>query len=519
MDGKYISAHGAEYPQTEEIREVSRWIEYPQMFDEITTYNELFPLPTILENTHVRYVFVEAPIMSATEQYQLMIASGEYPDVIPVAAYSGGASQAYVDEVIVPITPYLEESAPDYWYYLMQEPEENRRPLMNDGEWLGMFNYTINRQTEGGNLYRADWLRNLGIDPEQMSTLDGFTDTLYAIYDEYHPSRTYYMEPSATISGANIIFDTAIPNLQAGSGVAQYVVDGELRSGLVSDGYREYVEYFIQLYKDGLFGAEFYNPVSSRNEVFVGCANGEIFYYTNNASGMDDPLMFINEDNQDCEWRGASNIYRDESHENLWGSEVAAIGAGGGNQPALYFTENCEDIPFVLTFFNYFFTQPGYMISNYGVEGLSYNLDENGVPVFTEKVTDNDQLPANAMREMYAMIYVPHINNMSALNGTFNDRMLEALTLWTEQANEAQDIGRNYPTGAALTVDENSQIVNASTDVGTFAQEQLLKFMTASEELTDESWDAYVAGCYAHGLQDVLDVYQGAYDDWAAGNR
>ena len=518
-NGKFISPHGVEYPASDEVRTVTRWMEFAQQYDEITTYNELFSLPTILENTNIQYEFVEAPIMSASEQYQLMIAAESYPDVIPVGYYTGGANQAYTDEVIVAITDIVETAAPDYWSYISQESEEHLRASMNDGEWLGMYNYIINRITEAGNQYRADWLEKLGIDPSEMETLDGFVDVLYAVYNEYHPARTYYMEESGTWFDGQIIWDTPMANISRGGGVNQYVIDGNILSGFISDGYREYLEFFYDLYKDGIFGMEFYNGVSSRNEVFEGCANGDIFFYNNNASGMDDPLMFVNEDNQDCEWKGTGYIYKDETHTNLWGSEPNNMESASGNQPTLYITSNCADPSLVLYFINYFFTQPGYMIANYGVEGLSYNLDENGVPIYTEKVTANSDLPTTAMRELYGMMYIPFLNNMSALNGTYSDKMLQALQLWTEQVAAAEDTGRNYPSGAALTTDETSSIVNIQTDIATYAQEQILKFMTGAAELNDANWDAYVNQCYALGLQTALDVYQNAYNQWAAGER
>ena len=55
--------------------------------------------------------------------------------------------------------------------------------------------------------------------------------------------------------------------------------------------------------------------------------------------------------------------------------------------------------------------------------------------------------------------------------------------------------------------------------MGVYCQEKILKFMTGAEEINDANWQAYVDGCYSYGLQNILDVYQNAYDQFLAGER
>ena len=50
-----------------------------------------------------------------TEQYNLMIAAGNYCDILPTAMYTGGAAQAYADEAIIDLTADVPEYAPDFY--------------------------------------------------------------------------------------------------------------------------------------------------------------------------------------------------------------------------------------------------------------------------------------------------------------------------------------------------------------------------------------------------------------------
>lgn len=43
--------------------------------------------------------------------------------------------------------------------------------------------------------------------------------------------------------------------------------------------------------------------------------------------------------------------------------------------------------------------------------------------------------------------------------------------------------------------------------------------MVGDLPLNDETWQAYVDQLYAYGLQDAIDVYQTAYDEYVTGAR
>lgn len=53
----------------------------------------------------------------------------------------------------------------------------------------------------------------------------------------------------------------------------------------------------------------------------------------------------------------------------------------------------------------------------------------------------------------------------------------------------------------------------------TYASEQLLKFLTGAEPVTDQRWGAYVDTIASMGISDCTAVYQNAYDEYLAGNR
>ena len=57
------------------------------------------------------------------------------------------------------------------------------------------------------------------------------------------------------------------------------------------------------------------------------------------------------------------------------------------------------------------------------------------------------------------------------------------------------------------------------TAVISVAEENILKFMTGAQEISDANWDSYVAEVEGSGLQECLDVQQSAYEGYLRGER
>lgn len=80
--------------------------------------------------------------MSGDTQFNLIIASGDYPDVIGAVEkyYVGGLIKAREDDVIIPLDDYIGDNMPEYWN-LVQEDEALRRAVtVDDGApiWPGI---------------------------------------------------------------------------------------------------------------------------------------------------------------------------------------------------------------------------------------------------------------------------------------------------------------------------------------------------------------------------------------------
>ena len=120
------------------------------------------------KQTGVKVDYLHPASGQASEAFSLMLASREFPDIIEYnwSSVSGGPSGAINDEVIVDLTPYLEEYAPNLTAFLKENPEIDKAIKTADGKYycFPLIKSDKSLLMTAGPIVRADWLNDLGID-------------------------------------------------------------------------------------------------------------------------------------------------------------------------------------------------------------------------------------------------------------------------------------------------------------------------------------------------------------------
>lgn len=84
--------------------------------------------------TNVRWDATLVSFFSSTEQFQLMVASQDYTDVVcralDTGGYTGGADQAIEEDFLIDVTELIDENMPNLLGWFDTYPElKNRSPL------------------------------------------------------------------------------------------------------------------------------------------------------------------------------------------------------------------------------------------------------------------------------------------------------------------------------------------------------------------------------------------------------
>ena len=480
-------------------------------FDEyLDSWNSLPRLKEISEATGCVLEFKEVSQTGATEQFNLMIASGDMTDIIQAADYYvGGLGQAYSDEVIIDLSDIIEENAPIYYDLLMNHTNDTTKDtVLTDGLHLSMNTLKDEVVSDMGLVVRGDWLDELGI--EVPETLDEFTDMLYAIKDKYDTSETIRVDSTCEIQYMDGIFGVSMFKLSGSTDIAPYVMDGEVTSALLSDDYRAFIEYVRQLYADGIIHPDFFTISGDDTATWGVVSSGECGVWRIGA----DSLHRVSEYTEVEGSYGTPipKLVREAGDKYLFGNQTAFADNKGYS-----LTASCEEPELALQFFDWFFTDEGVLISNYGIEGETYEFVD-GKPVYTDLIMNNPE----GMSMMFAVILntfnqTPMMNIVSKMWVGYTAEEEAAIHLWSDTSND--DTSRALPTAAALSTEETSQISNEVTAVISYASEELLKFVTSATDLNDETWEAFKDGVISQGLDTCLEVYNTAYQQYLNGER
>ena len=238
------------YPVSDGSTTLTYWYAYPpfvpNFLDDVSN-KEIYQ--AINKAVGVNIKVVGYSLVNANEQFQLMVASGDYTDIIYSfgSNYSGSIEGAVEDEIITDLAPYLEEYAPDYTNYILTDEEVNLAVHTDAGyvpafASIGNENVSVN----GGQIIRTDFLDAVGKD--MPTTYDELEDVLTAFKDELNIPSPYWSNPAGYVV-----------EMTAGYGVYPgfYVEDGQVKSGFYETGSFDYLTMMNRWYENGLLYADF----------------------------------------------------------------------------------------------------------------------------------------------------------------------------------------------------------------------------------------------------------------------
>ncbi len=492
-------------PLFDETRTISYWSICQGMDESKGSY--LF-WQRLAEETGVQVEFVDANEENAAERYNLMMATGDLTDIIEEkglttgtsskSPYTGGYTQAIADGMYMDLTEIIPESCPNYWS-LLEENESVYRDLALDDGTLYCFAMIYDQPygPEQGAWVRTDMMNEAGI-TEIPTTETGWLELWKAMKAEN------VVEQPTRASNLGDLY----PNIAEAYGTtasSSFLVDlqtGEVFYDLISDNYRDYLEFFRQVYSEGLVSSDFYSvSETSMMDIDSGliatyeCVLGAANQMTANGLQMAAcPAVHL----EDYEVAQPKLI-----DYETWSSRIKT-----GTWCCI--NANTENLEAVLRWLDFLYSDYGIRVSNYGFdEGVSYEYVDGQIQL-TPAMLDRDEnmivgRMQYTMKEgpsyMYAQIEMP----------VSSEFLVESYNTWCDFDREAA-LYSTMPTGVNLDESENEIVASLMSDIETYVSTTTMQWMTCATDLTDESWNAYVSYIEDSGISDIIAAYQSAYD-------
>jgi len=287
-----------------------------------------------------------------------------------------------------------------------------------------------------------------------------------------------------------------------------YVVDNTVKYGIVQPEFKEYVTLMRQWYSEGLIDRDFIskNTMWYHSDYVTSVTSDDYVYFDafygafeGLYASAENPNYKLRPVNVPVLTEGQQRLVRDHSAH-----DVSKIRNSVGT-----ITVDCEQPDILARWYNYMYTDEGFLLANYGTEENHY-IDENGKPQY------NMDLITNVPEGFTAMDAVNQIRLPVSVVQIYDwsHQILPILKPEAAEANKTWDANyteqRTMPSMVSLTAEESSAYSAIATDIDTFVAENVVKFITGQKSM--DEYDAFIEQLYTMDLEEMIAYQQAALD-------
>ena len=462
------------------------------------------------KDTGIKLDWHQVSMPESADQLQLLVAAGDLTDLVTgVQDLSGGLVNAYDNDLIYDLHDMIETAAPDY-YYLTRITNDLEKDLLTDEG----YELAINVIHDGldafdGLCLRQDWLDAQGL--AAPTTYEELETVLAAFTSNYDLSQPVFIDSNLSYQSAWLAAGYGVGNYDVSApspSTAYYLKDGsdEVTIALVEDGYKEYISMLADWYKKGYINSDFVSQNYTDTDKQNFLCNDQMGLFWSSADQM--ATYYSNAVDEDFSLVTLAPISQDGSMDMNHYCKNFVI-----NFNCVCISTNCDDPELALNWLNYWYTDKGIMMMNYGMEGQTYNIVDGKI-AFTDLILNNPDYPdmnANGMLMRFnCQGKICGVHNILDKDAIYTPEQIAACDFWGACLDNAYTL----PYGVTLTTEESATVTPVFNEIATYASTALLSFVTGSRDMAE--WDSFVAEIEKMGIYDCIKIYQTAYDRYLA---
>lgn len=494
-----------------------------------TTLAEHPVMQWMQEQTGVTVEFIHPSYEQQDQQYNLMLTSNNLYDLL-YYAYPDGPQAGIDDGVLLDLNLYRDAmpnytaaiSCDDGSHYMWEWGAEKDlvphgvqpafEPLLTTSQgnlWCfsQMWNETL--AVECGPIIRQDWLDDAGLPmPETLEDLEKVLAAFKARGEDVYPMALGSYGHWGSDFNIMSAFDVNAGWFYQIDGVVQEV-------GYVSEKYKDYLTLMNKWYELGYIDPDFMNRNHDGMQALF--LSDRLGYWGETWSQPDYLKELYEGSDPDFNPVYAPLIRKDKDQQ-------LHLVQGYDSQAYNYTTiwAESENAEAACKWMDVFFSKEGYLVTNYGFEGESYELVD-GAPYFTEKFYNEINADDNAFSNyMYqgtvswsdrarrlanlstAEVPAPSIEWQQTLGNLSPDD--KGAAIWGENASMEYLIGYVVFDGTGW-----GDMYDPYTEAETYALPMVIKFITGEADIETE-WDAYAEKANNMGYAFARDKMQEAYN-------
>lgn len=463
---------------------------------EIAAYKELE------KRTGIHIEFVQPPIGQEKDQFNLMVASNDLPDMIWYnwnTDVPGGPSKALSSGTINKLNDYIDKYAPNLQKVFAQYPQAKKDSMLDDGTFYMMPFIKPDKtvRTVKGFTIRKDWLEKLNL--KVPVTIDDWHNVLTA-FKNNDPNGNGKNDEIPFVSIKQDGYEN-FTQFATAWGVFNgfYSDNGKVKFGPIEPGFKDFLVTLRKWYSEGLIDSDiaindqkqFDAKVTGNTAgAYYGLASGNLGKYMNTVKPKQPTFELVA---VPYPVGPAGKSYNMMVDKGIPGNGVAITSAN-------------KHIAESIKWLDYQYSKEGGLLMNFGVEGESYTMVD-GNPTFTDTILNN---PKGLTPDQALALYATTGGASMVYDSRYYQQILtlpqqkEGIKTWA-----AADDSKELPS-ITPTADESSKMASIMNEVNTYKDEMIFKFIMGQESI--DNFDKYVQNIKNMKIDDTLKIEQAALD-------
>ena len=467
-------------------------------------YEEYVVVKEIEERTGIKLNFIH-PVGAAAEQLNIMQASGDLPDIV-VYYFTETANEKLVEDgVYLDLTDYIKKFAPNF-NKLISENEDFQKQLPNiDDKITYMPSLIDNKEYLGYNGYfiRQDWLDKVGLSVPE--TIEEWETVLKAFRDNKLGGKDTVPFASMTAGSAQYEIFASGFSLPTTTSLCVDPKTGNVTHAKLLPGYKEYLTTMNRWYEEGLIDTNFLSATDEQlDSMMLNNELGSIYNDNNNSI----PMYMLRNPNLKL----VAVPYPKDKNGVAYTPTVSVAQTVQGLGAVV--SADCKHPVEAVRLLDYFYSEEGSTLLNWGIKGETYEVNEDGEKYFTDYVLNNKdgKSPQEAFASKYfARSGIPGLVQYSAMRGLEANFREDVATQRNQSIQYSIDTDRSILLmGVSLSPDEHDEVSGKLADINSYMNEMHQKFILGKEPLS--KFDDFIKTVEKMGIDRVLSVYNSAYE-------
>ena len=439
---------------------------------------------------HVQYI--HPSVKGLNQQFKLLIASGDLPDIVEWSA--SGLQEAAFGNYIMRINDVMEKWSPNLTQYLKQHPDVGKLMRTDAGDYLF---YPFIRQEEllrvyAGPMIRGDWLEELGLPvPETI--------------DEWYTALTLMKQQMG--ADAPLTYDGKLYTYgdfcgAYGEKMELYVEEGQVVYGPARPGYRAFLKTFQQWYAEGLIDPDIASADNQTIKSYITQGkSAATVTFAGNGMGRYNPVLM--KENPEQRMVAAPHPVLNKGETPKFGQYSLSIDGSG-----VAITTACKNVEVAMRFLDFGYSEQGMLAYNFGTLGESYEMID-GEPVYTDRILhpENGDVAGAIAQYARANQNGPAIQMEQYLMQYYQlQEQREAVDIW-----KRSDAKEHVLPFLGYTVEESLEVTQIQDNITAYVSDMTNRFIMGLEPI--ENFDTtYLQTLEEKGLTRMLEICQQAYE-------